>query len=1496
MADQTVPSNPLGQDSIKGGIFFGSNLTPGGVFSNVPNMSAVNPPTTAQTAKVILTLQQVKEDLQAAAALQNGTTTSNVLSPAAANTVLQTFVQLLIDYSDLRNFVFFGSAFTELTYHINFLTQNYPFFAYFAKDEGTGAVNPSNIIGLTYPGGNTTVVHFEFDDVQQAANYTFDLSGKTIWTNFDIEDKNGTHYPITNASFITSTLNIIAATNTPTINVTVSSITTGLINGDVVTIQGVGGNSAANGKHIINNVVVGFLTTTFDLVGIAGSGAYTSGGFIALNRAQITVTGNININNFVEFSPSSGSLFKGLLIAPTLINTNDFTINLDPVQKELIDPNNPTPWPRLPVTNNLATSGTAFDNWIGNPDNMVVSSATDDFSNSENTIFDPGTQPITSGLFGLNLTGANTLDDNATNQLLRRAIPHRLIDELRDTDDKFFSRFVLLAGKFFDSIKVYIDFLQYTKELNYTPFNQLSPEFYRTYAEHYGFDLFDDENVDLAKAIIRTEPGLNYDSQNNAIYNDPNSAKTVQELQNEKQKRLLINLFFLYSTKGTLKCVETLAKLLGSPEGLVVFQEMSYDMNIGQKVVDNEKVKVPTIAYEIDPDFLVNPANVADPVNLPYVYRLKLDNSNVINLRELDGYTDPQGAVESQVIAFGTTVFPYGHFSERSFASLQNNASVSALNGYYLLPLNFPEKYCGITVEYMLPRNAYIKGVGQGFDEVTVHLASLYQAPGIQYTAGVPNPLALTDKFAFPTPQPFLEGIVSNRNITPIPFSGSFTISGTSGITPLFDTITVFVNGSPIGTAFWQSTKKATALAIVNAINFTDSSPDFVAYYKENAGGLSFTITIESAPKDTLSVPSSSLLEVFLDTGIDVTGNVTPNSQTMSDGAGISTIENKQQFIIARMEGQSLVVRIKLKDENNVVAPSDRVAIMQNIFNADGLNHELRLLYRPEGIEVYQDFKYLGLARWLDPMTATAMAYEALTIPYDQILTCLEAKLPDIFAYPNKQVGGPDAPRWWDIMVGLPVNIDIFFKRVAVQEIPSINHPDSLDFGISPSGFDVEKFSFNFVNQAKDISGTYLQNQIAVPCDFRIMSPFPAPFLVTDPPVGPTEIDIILSAYPNNLVTDLTLVSQSYMRDAPVDFVQDVQNFFTLPTGQVITIDSLFQFNGWSYTLHKDYSYDNFNRVFQNYEIFSQQVLTYLSLLPFMELIENRFKVLVSQFIPIVINISRFGRLVRPLEKLKVHYPNIHKICNGQVIGCNALGAFRIVHGSNNEFANLNNNLDVAIGITRFISNATFATPIVITTSAPHGFLVGTTVTIVGVNGNTGANGTFTIAVPTSTTFTLAGSVGSGAYTGGGLASEDLLDFGLFNWVNDNALTAQTTANAITTAFTPNVIATATVNSIELSIDPAWFLANYNQDINDCQLAVITNGNVQVDDISGMSGAYPSIAGPGCFIVTAVNSLAVPPGFLWEYVYYAAEHGLNTYIYFNSEALAPVFIYYNSEN
>lgn len=71
-------------------------------------------------------------------------------------------------------------------------------------------------------------------------------------------------------------------------------------------------------------------------------------------------------------------------------------------------------------------------------------------------------------------------------------------------------------------------------------------------------------------------------------------------------------------------------------------------------------------------------------------------------------------------------------------------------------------------------------------------------------------------------------------------------------------------------------------------------------------------------------------------------------------------------------------------------------------------------------------------------------------------------------------------------------------------------------------------------------------------------------------------------------------------------------------------------------------------------------------------------------------------------------------------------------------------------GSTTSITNATNTTPITVTTGANHNLLSGQTVTIVGVGGNWGANGTFNVAVTSATQFTLTGSVGQAAYTSGG--------------------------------------------------------------------------------------------------------------------------------------------------
>ena len=67
------------------------------------------------------------------------------------------------------------------------------------------------------------------------------------------------------------------------------------------------------------------------------------------------------------------------------------------------------------------------------------------------------------------------------------------------------------------------------------------------------------------------------------------------------------------------------------------------------------------------------------------------------------------------------------------------------------------------------------------------------------------------------------------------------------------------------------------------------------------------------------------------------------------------------------------------------------------------------------------------------------------------------------------------------------------------------------------------------------------------------------------------------------------------------------------------------------------------------------------------------------------------------------------------------------------------------------ITGATNATPIVITSASPHTLATGDFASLSGVLGNTAANGTFTITVLSSTTFSLDSSVGNGAYTGGGI-------------------------------------------------------------------------------------------------------------------------------------------------
>ena len=66
------------------------------------------------------------------------------------------------------------------------------------------------------------------------------------------------------------------------------------------------------------------------------------------------------------------------------------------------------------------------------------------------------------------------------------------------------------------------------------------------------------------------------------------------------------------------------------------------------------------------------------------------------------------------------------------------------------------------------------------------------------------------------------------------------------------------------------------------------------------------------------------------------------------------------------------------------------------------------------------------------------------------------------------------------------------------------------------------------------------------------------------------------------------------------------------------------------------------------------------------------------------------------------------------------------------------------------ISDATNAAPIVLTMADTSTLRTGASVYVVGVLGNLGANGSWTITVLSPTTVQLNGTIGTGTYTGGG--------------------------------------------------------------------------------------------------------------------------------------------------
>lgn len=164
------------------------------------------------------------------------------------------------------------------------------------------------------------------------------------------------------------------------------------------------------------------------------------------------------------------------------------------------------------------------------------------------------------------------------------------------------------------------------------------------------------------------------------------------------------------------------------------------------------------------------------------------------------------------------------------------------------------------------------------------------------------------------------------------------------------------------------------------------------------------------------------------------------------------------------------------------------------------------------------------------------------------------------------------------------------------------------------------------------------------------------------------------------------------------------------------------------------------------------------------------------------------------------------------------------------------------------ITNATNASPIVVTTSSPLGLTISTqqAVVISGVLGNTAANGGKVVTVTGANTFSINGSTGTGAYTSGGI-----VDGGDLGQV-DAILRANVVPDGITLvtqsalAFPVTVVATVIV--------PQAYLATYQVAAPIALQQLLASYPI--------GGNPPSGGGPGVIPYSAISGALFDAGVL----------------------------------
>lgn len=176
------------------------------------------------------------------------------------------------------------------------------------------------------------------------------------------------------------------------------------------------------------------------------------------------------------------------------------------------------------------------------------------------------------------LTIAIDSDSTETNLMVRflvsesitsfDTIPVHLDEQHMDTSGQKVTKLLTLYGREYDEINKFIQGISFAHSVSYDKVDNTPDKYLKDLAKVLGWDLISSvtEN-DLLRNFVSTKP---------SEYSGHSRSLTPVEADVELWRRLILNSPWLWKSKGARKSVEFLLKFIGTPQGLVEFNEYVY--------------------------------------------------------------------------------------------------------------------------------------------------------------------------------------------------------------------------------------------------------------------------------------------------------------------------------------------------------------------------------------------------------------------------------------------------------------------------------------------------------------------------------------------------------------------------------------------------------------------------------------------------------------------------------------------------------------------------------------------------------------------------------------------------------------------------------------------------------------------------------------------------------------------------------------------------------